>query len=283
MDRCEFCDKEKIGESMKKLTNPYPEDIFTEPTKYEMNQLKIFCIDNKINQDKFFGSFGIKKNKKKLMNFTKFYEEEGKRIRTDETNKDVPVRFKHLILPLLPKKIKTIIDVGSGDGYAVNKLREKNFSAHGIELSKERIKFAIKKYGNYYRQGNIYSTVFPENEFDVVIASEVIEHLDNPLKAIEELKRISKKYILLTFPYKEIPQQIVCPYCLKNFPSSGHIQYFDDERIKEIILKSNLKIIKTRKLTYFPFHIFPEFIAVVSNFTLGILKKNTYIGILCKK
>jgi len=41
-----------------------------------------------------------------LMNFIKFYEEEGKRIRIDETNKDVPVRYKHLILPLLPKKQK---------------------------------------------------------------------------------------------------------------------------------------------------------------------------------
>jgi len=162
-------------------------------------------------------------------------------------------------------------------------LRKKGFPAYGLELSKERVKFATKKYGCYYKQGNIYSTGFSDNQFDAVIASEVIEHLEEPLKAIEELKRISKKYIILTFPYKEIPQQIVCPHCLKNFPSSGHIQYFDDEKIEEIISKSNLKIIKIRKLTYFPFHVFPKFFAVISNFILGILKKNTYIGLLCEK
>jgi len=47
-----------LKKEIEKLQNPYPVDIFTEPTKYEMNLLRIFCIDNKITQDKLFGSFG---------------------------------------------------------------------------------------------------------------------------------------------------------------------------------------------------------------------------------
>jgi len=66
---------------MKKLTNPYPDDIFTEyiftePTKYEMNQLKIFCIDNKISQDKLFGSFGRKVWNNTMKDVRKVVEEE---------------------------------------------------------------------------------------------------------------------------------------------------------------------------------------------------------------
>lgn len=38
--------------------NPYPEDIFREPYKYEKQQLKTVCKDNNIKLDRHFGSFG---------------------------------------------------------------------------------------------------------------------------------------------------------------------------------------------------------------------------------
>ena len=48
---------------------------------------------------------------------------------------------------------------------------------------------------------------FKDNSFDVVLCSEVLEHLDSPLKAIKELARASKKVIVLTFPDERVMER----------------------------------------------------------------------------
>lgn len=220
---------------------------------------------------------------KSCSEFGEFYDEEGKVLRLDETHPDVPVRFRRIIHPLLPKKSGEILDAGCGDGYLVSQLRKLGFGAVGIDLSKNRVDHAKKAYGDFYSVASIYETGFSDAKFDVVIASEVIEHLEDPDKAIEELKRVSRDYIILTMPYKERLIQDVCPHCLKTFFVSGHIQYFDKDRIENMMRAHNLKIIKMKKVAYYPFINFPLPVAKVVNWILAVLDKTTYIGILAKK
>lgn len=220
---------------------------------------------------------------KSYSEFENYYEEEGKLVRLDETHPDVPVRFRRIILPLLPKKAGKILDAGCGDGYLVNQLRKLGFDATGIDISKSRIDYAKRTYGDFYSIGSVYKTGFDDARFDIVIASEVIEHLDDPDRAIEELKRVSKDFIIFTVPYKEKPVKDVCPNCLKTFYMGGHIQYFDKERIAEMMRAHNLKIMRIRKVAYYPFINFPLPVAKMVNWVLSVLDKTTYIGVLAKK
>ena len=41
---------------------------------------------------------------------------------------------------------------------------------------------------------------FKDNEFDVVAALDVLEHLDNPHRALHELMRVARKSVLITLP-----------------------------------------------------------------------------------
>ena len=215
--------------------------------------------------------------------FKDFYEEEGKHIRSDETNPDVIVRFKHMILPLLEKtNVTKVLDVGCSDGYLVSQLRGIGNLANGIDISPFRINYANDKYGNYFKVGSAYNIESDDNSYQMVIASEVIEHLDDPDAAIREFKRVADRYILLTVPYKEKKVLDVCPHCLKMFCRSGHINYFDMDIIKELTSKHNLKIIGTKKVAYYPIINFPFPISHIVNFILKILDKTTYIAILCE-
>jgi ubiquinone/menaquinone biosynthesis C-methylase UbiE len=215
--------------------------------------------------------------------FKDFYEEEGKVIRSDETNPDVIVRFKHMILPLIEKTNSTkILDVGSGDGYLVYALGTVGNLADGIDISPYRVNYAIQKYGEHFKVGSAYNIDAVDGQYQMVIASEVIEHLDDPDKAIQEFKRVTDRYILLTVPYKEKKVLDVCPHCLKMFCRSGHINYFDNEKIKELTQKHNLKIIGTKRVAYYPFINFPFPISYMVNFVLKLLDKTTYIAILCE-
>lgn len=76
---------------------------------------------------------------------------------------------------------------------------------------------------------------FPGGSFDVVIASEVLEHLTaaESRDAISEVLRVLKKggYFIGTVPYREplADNLTVCPCCGERFHRWGHLQSFDRE------------------------------------------------------
>jgi ubiquinone/menaquinone biosynthesis C-methylase UbiE len=53
-------------------------------------------------------------------------------------------------------------------------------------------------------QASIYDLPYKNNSFDVILCTEVLEHLDDPKDAINELFRVSRKYVLLSVPNEPI-------------------------------------------------------------------------------
>ena len=45
-----------------------------------------------------------------------------------------------------------------------------------------------------------YIKGFKSNSFDIVHASHILEHLANPYAAIQEMKRVSRKYVIVKVP-----------------------------------------------------------------------------------
>lgn len=111
--------------------------------------------------------------------------------------------FRALLSQAQDLKIETVLDVGCGEGFTLNKLKEKKIGKihEGIDYSKEAIALGKKTYSNLHIfEGDICDLKYKDNSFDLVICSEVLEHLEDPQKALKELVRVSKKYILLSVP-----------------------------------------------------------------------------------
>lgn len=97
----------------------------------------------------------------------------------------------------------SVLDVGCGEGFTLEKIRKAgigkklegvDFLDRAIELGKkEHPKLALK-------QGSIFDLKYKDNSFDLVICSEVLEHIDEPEKGLQELVRVTKKYCLLSVP-----------------------------------------------------------------------------------
>lgn len=102
-----------------------------------------------------------------------------------------------------PLIINSVLDVGCGEGFTLDRLQKDKIgkSYEGLEYSKDAIELGKKLYPKLHiRFGDIYELPYAENSFDLVICTEVLEHLENPRKALRELIRVSNKYILLTVP-----------------------------------------------------------------------------------
>jgi 2-polyprenyl-3-methyl-5-hydroxy-6-metoxy-1,4-benzoquinol methylase len=93
---------------------------------------------------------------------------------------------------------KTCLDVGCGTGYLVKWLRFFGIDAHGVEISQDALKLAKDSVKPYLKKGDILKLPYKDNQFELVLTFDVLEHLEKSKipKAIDESIRVSKKYIL---------------------------------------------------------------------------------------
>jgi len=99
-----------------------------------------------------------------------------------------------------------IIDLGTADSRMLDMIHKKYPDVHcvGVEYNQELVDFGKANFPKLdIRQGDVQSLDFPDNSFDVAIATAVIEHLPNPGKAMREAKRVLRSgggIIVLTAP-----------------------------------------------------------------------------------
>lgn len=149
----------------------------------------------------------------------------------------------------LPDKLDAALDVGGGDGYFGQLLLEKRPGVKAIcfDLSRSRMEAGAEREGGVeFHAGDIYELPFDDGDFDLVTAFEVVEHLLEPQKALNEIARVCSGRVVISVPNDEELTDILCPHCLKRFPQSGHLQRFDEKRLTDMVDKAGLKVIGTR-------------------------------------
>ena len=92
-------------------------------------------------------------------------------------------------------KLDTVLDVGTGTGEVIRKIKEKNPKANaiGLDVSFNMLKKAKEKIKNaFYIKASAYNTPFKNSSLDAVVSSLVFRHLDNE-RALKEFDRILKE------------------------------------------------------------------------------------------
>lgn len=139
-------------------------------------------------------------------------------------------------------KNKTVLNIGVGGGVLEKLAISYNIDIYSLDPNEKSIKKLQKLVGkNKAKVGYSQNMPFEDNFFDIVIMSEVLEHLNNNVisDTLEDVKRVLKiggKFIG-TVPYNEnLNEQIViCPKCGEKFHKWGHIQSFTNERLKSLL------------------------------------------------
>lgn len=91
---------------------------------------------------------------------------------------------------------KEIIDVGCGPAFFAGEVYNayKPKKLHGLEISEHLIEIAKRENADNssmsFTQGTVYDAPFEDNSFDLAYSRFVFQHLDQPQKGVNELKRI---------------------------------------------------------------------------------------------
>ncbi|HEX7287457.1 MAG TPA: class I SAM-dependent methyltransferase [Candidatus Angelobacter sp.] len=135
---------------------------------------------------------------------------------------------------------RSLLNIGCGDGYLEQTAQKRNWKVVSVDpdaKSAER----LRALGLDARCGTIQALPLQEQSVDVVICTEVFEHLTPQVleAGLNEIRRVLKPDGLLigTVPYREnlAENEVFCPECKKRFHRWGHEQSFDEAGITSVI------------------------------------------------
>jgi SAM-dependent methyltransferase len=128
-----------------------------------------------------------------------------------------------------------VLNIGVGSGLLEELLAGRSIDVYALDPSAEtigRLQSELKM-GPRARQGYGQAIPFDTLFFDMVIMTEVLEHLPTETlhATLDEVRRVLKPggQLTGTVPYREDLQanEVVCPHCLAQFHRWGHEQRFD--------------------------------------------------------
>jgi SAM-dependent methyltransferase len=146
-----------------------------------------------------------------------------------------------------------VLNIGVGRGGLENILLKKGALVSCLDPSESTIDRLRKQYelGERAQVGFSQSIPFPDSNFDVVVMSEVLEHLSDEVlsSTLVEVRRVLKPdgRFIGTVPANEalLDNRTVCPHCGEVFHRWGHLQSFSTARLCKLLLVNNFAVLRT--------------------------------------
>jgi 2-polyprenyl-3-methyl-5-hydroxy-6-metoxy-1,4-benzoquinol methylase len=170
-------------------------------------------------------------------------------------------RYEALLDSLEPyRKTNKILDIGSGYGFFLEVAKRKGWEVYGTELSDKTVKVCTSK-GIEMLKGEITNDSFESGMFDVIVAIELLEHINYPKEFVKQAKRLlrpgGKVYLttpnfnsILRYRLKEKYNIIEYPNHLCYYTKKSLVKLFSDQGFRtERITTTGMSItrVKTSK------------------------------------
>jgi ubiquinone/menaquinone biosynthesis C-methylase UbiE len=129
----------------------------------------------------------------------------------------------------------TLLDVGCGNGFFTYYF-EPIYDTYGIDYSEFMLSInPCKKRAC----GSATDLPFAENSFDIVFCSNLLHHLEEPIDAVREMRRVSRKYVVLSEPTERVIE--ICEEITRR---KLDIAFICMSRVGRFVNKEILKVMK---------------------------------------
>jgi ubiquinone/menaquinone biosynthesis C-methylase UbiE len=152
-------------------------------------------------------------------------------------------------------KVKAI-ELGCGEGFSTQRLREmlpSNVSLEASEFVDKLVPKAQKRNPKVkVRQESVYEIKAKDNTYDLIFLLEVLEHLDYPDQALQEIARVLKPdgFLVLGVPREPLwcTLNVARGKYLAHFGNTpGHLNHWPSFALKRFVTKNLGPVIQTSK------------------------------------
>jgi 2-polyprenyl-3-methyl-5-hydroxy-6-metoxy-1,4-benzoquinol methylase len=155
-----------------------------------------------------------------------------------------------------------ILDVGCGMGIFLSMAKERGWEVSGVDISDYAVSFARERFGLNCFVGKLKEANLPDRNFDVITLWDAVEHFEDPLEELKEIKRIlaDDGIILFDTPNLESLMKLIAhwtykatgglfKYPVKKLFHQFHLYYFSPRTLRMLLDKAGFEIIEMRKKT----------------------------------
>lgn len=154
----------------------------------------------------------------------------------------------HIMKVLSHLNFDNLIDVGGAEGYKGAMVRHLfNADVMSCDLSQEACKRTDEIYGIDSQAIDVQDLPFETDSFDIVLCSEVLEHVPEFETAVEQLVRVCRKAVVVTLPHeskKHVEKHSAQPHAhLRTFDLNS-LDYLELRGFKITRIKMNNQFVK---------------------------------------
>jgi SAM-dependent methyltransferase len=135
----------------------------------------------------------------------------------------------------------SILDVGCATGMYVDYLNANGYEAWGLDL------LAYPEWTQGQERACVRGTLaylpFADGSFDTVTAFEVLEHLPEPQRALQEIHRVSRKNLVVTVPDCEVQADLLrAGLIYAHWRDRTHCNFFTQRSLEDVLERAGFQI-----------------------------------------
>lgn len=182
-----------------------------------------------------------------------------------EANLKVPAFIRKILEGIIEDFSKfsltgRLLDIGFGSANLMQVAQDKKWQTFGVEVSKPAIEHA-RKLGFEVFHGELSEAKYPDDYFDVITASEIIEHCPQPEILLSEVIRILRPGGLfwattpsakgLSYKLTGLDWTTICP--------PEHLQLFSEKGVSEMLKRAGFAQSKIKTYGFNPLEVADTF------------------------
>jgi len=177
-------------------------------------------------------------------------------------------------LQFFPEDVSSVLDVGCGRGELLSILKARSVEAEGCDTDD----VCLEKSGHFAHvtKADILelSNYYPLNSFDLVTCLHLLEHTLNPYASLQQLKIVTRKYILLAVPNSRY---------IAYDENPTHLYSWNGDTLRNLLEAAGLRILRLKQDRTNMFPNVLRFTPIINRILLRIFAGPNELVVLCSK
>jgi 2-polyprenyl-3-methyl-5-hydroxy-6-metoxy-1,4-benzoquinol methylase len=138
---------------------------------------------------------------------------------------------------------RQVHEVGCGEGFLATMLAQAGFAVRGSDLSPAAVALARRRAADldlavHFRVADLYDLTPEADGAELVVCCEVLEHLENPVRALGVLARLAQPHLIVSVPREPLWRLLNVArgrYWPALGNTSGHVQHWSARRFLDLL------------------------------------------------